>query len=431
MNNYTKLQLEAFNSMLNGENIFLTGPGGTGKTYILNEFINYYKTNISNNNNELIVTSTTGCSASLLNGVTINSWGSIGLGNEFVDYYIDNILKFKEKKNKWLNVKILIIDEISMLSPELFEKLNIIAKKIRKNNKIFGGIQIILSGDFCQLPNINSKYFCFESFIWNKVINKTYYFKEILRQNDNKFMNILNEIRLGNISEKNKKILNTRLCKKLIIDENGILPTILYSKKIDVNNYNEKKLLELINNGNLHNNFNCEYIYPKNQSEYHNEILKNYIDKNNNIFNNIILSINSQIMITKNYKLDDGTQLFNGQRGVVIDFDKSTNLPIIKFRNGLIRKIDYFDWTFELNDSTKITKKQLPIILAWAITIHKAQGLTLDYVFTDVGDSIFEYGQTYVVLSRVKSLDSLFIKNINYEKIKTHHKVINYYQSLN
>ena len=235
---------------------------------------------------------------------------------------------------------------------------------------------------------------------------------------------------MGIISEESKIILNKRLKTKLVIDKNGIIPTVLYSRKANVEEYNQKKLNELIKKDYKQFNYDSTYEFPKNQSTMYEDFLRNSIDKNQNIIDNLILTVNSQVMITNNYKLKDGTNLYNGQRGVIIGFDISTDLPIVKFRDGKEKIIEYFEWKMDFGDSMKVGKKQLPLKLAWAITIHKSQGLTLDYVFTDIGDSIFEYGQSYVVLSRVKSLESLYLKDINYEKIMVHPKVKDYYENL-
>ena len=423
----TELQIQAFNSILLGKNVFLTGAGGTGKTFILNIFIKFYKDLI--NEGVLSITSTTGCSASLLNGITLHSWAGIGLGNKLVDYYYNDIIKNLTKKKNWIKTEVLIIDEISMLNPELLEKLEILARKLRKNNQMFGGIQVILSGDFCQLPNVDTQEFCFESIIWESLIDETFYFKEVLRQNDEVFLNILSNIRNGFTNEEDKNILNSRLTEKLKKNDCGILPTVLYSRKKNVKDYNEKQLQKLIVEGNEKMEYKCIYEFPKNQSPLYQEFLKTQIDKNESIPDLIVLTIGAQIMITNNYKLEDDTQLFNGKRGVIIGFSLK-RLPIVRFLNGVDKTIDYYEWNLDLGKDMKITKKQLPIKLAWAITIHKSQGLTLDYVYTDIGGSIFEYGQTYVVLSRVRSLDSLFLKNIDYTKIKTHPKVIQYYNSI-
>ena len=164
--NLTTVQNNAFEYMLKGHNVFLTGPGGSGKTYLLNYFIDYikkqinlydYKYNDKNKNNKLAITSTTGISAMLINGITLHSWAGVELGDKLVDYYYEKIKNDKYKLPNWLNTKILIIDEVSMLNPELFQRLDILGRRLRQCDKPFGGIQLIVSGDFCQLPTVDTE----------------------------------------------------------------------------------------------------------------------------------------------------------------------------------------------------------------------------------------------------------------------------------
>ena len=421
--NLTEKQKNAFDAIIKGYNVFLTGPAGSGKSYLLNTIIEYFN---QNNIDNVYKTSLTGISALLLKGTTLHRYAGIGLGNKSIDFYIKQIYKNKNIKNRWLTTNILIIDEISMLTVELFEKLEKIAREIRKNNKPFGGIQIIMSGDFFQLPPVDSyinNSFCFQSSLWNEVINKTFNFDEIKRQSDSKFQLILNKVRVGNIDAEVKEVLNSCLHKKLV-NEYGIIPTIILSKKLMVKEHNKIEEEKLLNKKYIfkskinHININKEYI-----AQYM-EIFNKSID----IEDEQIFSIGSQVMLIVN-KPDDN--LANGSLGKIIDFENG--IPIVLFLNGIQKKINPYIWY--LNDTTKstdpnISKEQLPLIPAWAITIHRAQGATLEYIITDIGDSIFEFGQAYVVLSRVKSLEGLSLLNINFKKIKANKLVVEYYNNL-
>lgn len=425
MNILNEKQDEAFKAMINGKNIFITGPGGSGKSHVINLFVDYYKNNIENLENKLYVTSSTGLSSLLINGITINQYAGIGTGEKDVDYYVKNIQKKKPVRERWKNTDVLIIDEISMINSKLFEKLDIIAQKIRKNNSPFGGIQIICSGDFLQLPPVKSTDFCFESFTWDITIEKIFYFDKIIRQNNIEFQNVLNKIRIGNIDNDVKKVLETCRNRKLE-NKDGIIPTLLFSKKDIVKTYNDAKQQELIDNGNKTVSYNSEYIFSSKIKE---EVKQDYINLINSQFNvqdNIVFSKYSQVMLNVN-NIDEG--LANGSRGIIIDFSEKDN-PIVQFLNGKVLEIKRKDYKLEENKDN-ITKKQIPLIHAWAITIHKAQGMSLEYIQTDIGKSIFEYGQAYVVLSRIKTLEGLSLIDIDYSKIKANPKVIKFYDNLN
>ena len=171
----TSKQREAIQAIICGKNVFLTGPAGTGKSYVLKYYVNWFRENKEDENNNIHITSTTGLSALLIDGITIHRYAGIGIGDKDIDTYYNKIIKKKSLRKRWCNTHSLIIDEISIMDADLFDKLEILAKKIRKNDKPFGGIQLILSGDFLQLPPIDTNNFCFEAFSW-EIIDKTFCF---------------------------------------------------------------------------------------------------------------------------------------------------------------------------------------------------------------------------------------------------------------
>jgi len=438
--NFTPAQQAAFDSYLNGENVFITGPGGCGKSYFIQHVFKHAK----ENQKKIQVTSMTGCSAILLNccATTIHKWGCLGLGKgEEFDIY-RRILKMKKNEN-YIQTDILILDEVSMLNEKLFEILNYLCQSFRKDKtKVFGGMQIIFSGDFYQLPpvctdksNNAEANFCFQSHLWESTFHSSYVFDVNFRQHeDPKYFEMLKEIRQGNVSFDTIGEL-IQCSKKQIDPEDPIQPTKIFPIKKTVDSMNTQELQKLSAK---------KYTYPikicYNQNELPN--FKSIAEKNiqnemellmkNGIFEkDLVLCEGCQVMCICN--LDQEKNLVNGSQGVILDFhydaEKNNYYPRVKFdkiETPVI--IKEHSWILEANKNYSLN--QLPIILSWAITTHKSQGLSIEKALIDIGNNIFEYGQTYVALSRVKTLEGLYLTKVNAQKIKAHPKVIAFYKKL-
>lgn len=402
------------------KNIFITSKGaGCGKTYLLNYIKDSFGSFWGFNKN-VITTATTGVAALLLNqGRTIHNWAGIGIGDKPVSELINNIKKCKADL-RWMKVDILIIDEISLMSPSLFDKLEEIARLIRNNNKPFGGIQLILSGDWLQLPNIDSEYYAFESKSWNKCIDITVYLKKILRQKNIHFQYILNLIRIGNINSEVKETLLSRVNKNLD-NPYGIKPTKLFCINSDIERINNNELNKLKKKG----QYIKDYLIQINL-KYKSNLSFDQICKLSNLPKNLNLTEGCQVMLLTNLNLD--SELVNGSRGIIKTFSEN-GLPIVTFLNNMTIEIEYKNIDIVIDDKIIGTIKQIPLKLAYASTIHKMQGSTLDYVIIDL-EKMFEVSQGYVGLSRVKDLDCLSISKINFEKFKVNKKALQFYEEL-
>jgi ATP-dependent DNA helicase PIF1 len=428
-------QKHAFELFQQGQSIFITGPGGCGKSYLLTHIKDYCDQHLYN----IGVTAMTGCAGSLIGGQTLHGWGGIGLAKESAPDLVRKLQKKPPLLRRWKSVKVLIIDEVSMMSMELFNKIHLIAQGIRKNDLFFGGIQVVLCGDFAQLDPIGSDKFSFESSIWKEHMDKnTVYLSQIIRQDDPVFQNILTNLRLGKLTKEDKDILNSRVTCDLTDSEvsvsdgdkelGKIKATLLYPLKKDVHRINNVELKKLVDQGNKSHTYNSMDFVVNRKSKApavlrssHTDVL----DKCTNSPPHLVLAVGAQVMLTKNKSVEEG--LVNGSRGVVLEINE-LHCPIVMFDNGVQLTITPEAFEVESGDSL-ITRKQVPLILAWALTIHKCQGATLTNVITDLSD-IFGYAQAYVTLSRVKSLEGLFIKSINYGKIACNPKVRTYYNSL-
>lgn len=428
-------QQHAFEMFKSGNSIFITGQGGCGKSFLIQHIREY----CDERQMQIGVTALTGCAASLINGQTLHGWSGIGLAKESAPDIIRHLQRRPPTYKRWQSTQVLIIDEVSMMSMELFNKLHLIAQGIRRNDLFFGGIQLVLCGDFAQLEPIGSNKLCFESQLWQQHIDSnTVCLSQIIRQSDPVFQGLLSRLRLGELTKEDIEILNSRLMtdesEANIAVSDGehnigtIKATVLYPLKKDVNRINNTELQKLLTAGaKSHTCKSYDYVVSRKgkQAQHLRDTHVEQLNKCTNAPESLVLAVGAQVMLTKNKSLDEG--LVNGSRGVVLSINE-VGSPVVMFDNGQQLTIVPEVFEIESGDSV-ISRRQIPLILAWALTIHKCQGATLTNVITDLSD-IFGYAQAYVTLSRIRSLDGLFIVSINYSKIRCNPKVKRYYKQL-
>lgn len=416
---FSEKQKQCLQMMKEGHNVFLTGSAGTGKSLLISSYVKEYQ-----HHRNIAITATTGTAAVLLNGTTLFSYLGIGLGNASSDLLIIQIKKNKFFLKRWNDLDVLIIDEISMMSPELFDKLELVARSIRRNPRPFGGIQLILTGDFFQLPNINQKdMFCFDATSWNDCIGSNVICLNInyRQEDDDLFQKCLSEVRYGTLSDETMAVLKERE-NVILTNEFGIIPTKIYSLNLNVDEENETQINKLFEKDNNLQFYNYELDYEVFKKV---TMLEEKIRKSCNAPFTLELCKGAQVMLL--YNMDIESKLVNGSRGIVIGFENDD--PIVKFMSGKVRVIPRKVWEIEENNEIVISVSQIPLKLAYATTVHRSQGATIDYAEVDM-EGIFEYGQAYVALSRVKSLVGLSIKKFNPLVIKAHPKVIKFYSQL-
>jgi len=435
-------QQNAFDTYLQGSNLFITGPGGSGKSLLIKMI---YEDACKKGKN-IHVTAMTGCAAILLNckAKTLHSWAGIGLGNAKVDELVNKVNKNKFSKALWRGTNILVVDEVSMLSLKLFNLLNQIGQKVRGNTKFFGGIQLIFSGDFYQLPpvgnkdDLESQQFCFESEFWNLVFPYQTQLVRIFRQTDEKYTSVLNQIREGVIKKSTNTLLNS--CVGREKNQNLVIePTKLFPTKNKVDNINTSKISILTGDVKEYKLKHCadaevttkaEREIRRTYSEKDIQIELEYLAGNLNCEKELKLKVGAQVMCIINIQNDNKElEICNGSQGIVVGFCEVTRFPRVKYNNGCEMVMSPYLWLSEKIPGVGIS--QVPLILAWALTIHKSQGATLDTAEIDIGHEIFECGQSYVALSRVKSLDGVYLTSFDITKIKINKKVKQYYEGLN
>jgi len=386
----------ALEILLAGENAFVTGPAGTGKTYVLNQFIRLAKYE----GKHVSVTATTGLAASHLGGTTIHSWAGIGVADELPSGFAEHMAKGRREIIEKTDV--LIIDEISMLHDYRLDMIDEVCRVVRQNpDEAFGGIQVVMSGDFFQLPPVNRREareggFVVMSQAWRDLKPVICYLDEQFRQNETDILaEILDAIRSGNLRRHHAEALLER--SELHPPADTIF-TELHTVNVDVDTQNEARLVELEGD---------EISYEQTTTGS-----ANYVE---NLQRSVLapkilrLKKGALVMAVKN-SLD--RKYHNGSLGTVVDFEPGTDYPIVEFTNG--REVTMQPDTWELRDGDKkrASITQIPLRLAWAITVHKSQGMTLDAALIDLRKA-FVPGMGYVALSRVRSLDTLFLRGIN------------------
>lgn len=428
-------QEEALERILQGDNVFLTGPGGTGKSFLIERIVETFE----EKKHKVAVTALTGCAALLLGhqAKTIYSWAGIGLGREPAGKIATDIRKLPYKNKvlrRWLLTRTLIIDEVSMMTPALLELLDDVGQLVRRDPRPFGGIQVVLVGDFFQLPPVMKQegegkmetQFAFESPRWATLNLKNVILHKMIRQENAQFQEILNQARWGRLTKESFEVLDARQGQRW--QNLKIKPTLLFSRRAEVEMINERNLAALQGPTQTFHaktvfDTTCQKDYTEKSPDVARAITK--LDRDAPYKATLELKVGTQVMLV--YNLDQEHGLVNGSRGVVEGF--KDGLPLVLFK-GHDEPISIGRQTWESEDLEGVKRSQIPLILAYAVTIHKCQGATLDSALIDIGPSTFEVGQAYVALSRVKSLESLYIYDVDPLAFKAHPKVCRFYETL-
>lgn len=385
----------ALEIMLSGESVLLTGPAGAGKTFVLNQFIRIAKSE----GKHVSVTATTGLAATHLGGTTIHSWAGIGVSDELPPRFADHVAK--GRRDIIEKTDVLIIDEISMLHDFRLDMVDEACRLVRKKpDTPFGGIQLIMSGDFFQLPPINrgdsrAGGFVVSSKAWQELDPTICYLQEQHRQDDEVLLDILNALRAGDIRRNHAETLLARVEEQ---PPEGSILTELHTVNIDVDRLNEIKLAELEGD-------ELRYGQTTTGSDNYVENLQRSVLAPSELR----LKKGALVMAVKN-SLD--RKYANGSLGIVSDFDPVTEYPIVEFKNGRTVLMQPDTWELRDGDKKRASITQIPLRLAWAITVHKSQGMTLDAARIDLRKAFVE-GMGYVALSRVKNLENLYLTGIN------------------
>ncbi|MFA6446003.1 MAG: AAA family ATPase [Candidatus Paceibacterota bacterium] len=387
-------QLEALNILKTGRSVFLTGSAGSGKTYLLNKYIAY----IRGLGGDVAITASTGIAATHMGGMTIHAWSGLGISDDLSESDIYELLDRPHLKGRFARTHVLIIDEVSMLHDFQLDLVDAILRIARKNDEPFGGMQVIFCGDFFQLPPIARSYdmpvaFAFSARSWKERAPVVCYLEEQHRQKEGELLDILNAMRSHTVEDKHREILQSRMGKTSVSHEGG---TKLFTHNVDVDTINLRELEKI-------DGPSREYdMTSKGSAKLVMAVKKSCLAPEK-----LLLKKGARVMFVKN-NFEQG--YVNGTLGTVIGFDHDG--PIVQTLTGKRIKVTTAEWRIDDEGKTKALISQIPLRLAWAITVHKSQGMSLDTAEIDLS-KCFEPGMGYVALSRVRSLEGLLLSGIN------------------
>ena len=399
------IQAQTLEILKTGANAFLTGEPGSGKTYVLNRYIDWLiACDIS-----VAITASTGIAATHIGGTTIHSWAGIGARDTLTQYDLDNIMGNEKTVRRVKKARVLIIDEISMLDGRVLDMVETVCRTVKQSGESFGGMQVVLVGDFFQLPPIAGRgemsRFAFESRAWESAKFLTCYLTEQHRQEDELLLGLLNSIRKNDVDESHYTLLS----EQTDVGYTDIEPTKLYTHNSDVDSMNTSRLKEL----------NAASVHFKMDTKGNKYVVETLV-KNCLSPETLELRKEAMVMCTKN-NFEVG--YVNGTLGRVVDFDREDGFPVIETSDGRSIKIAPQSWSVIEDGKVKGEITQVPLRLAWAITVHKSQGMSLDAAEIDLRNA-FTYGQGYVALSRVRSLTGMKIIGLNSQALLVDPRVV-------
>ncbi|XP_075391883.1 ATP-dependent DNA helicase PIF1 isoform X2 [Tenrec ecaudatus] len=403
-------QAAVLNVVLKGQSVFFTGSAGTGKSYLLKRILGSLPPTGT------VATASTGVAACHIGGTTLHAFAGIGSGRAPLAQCVA-LAQRPGVQQGWLNCQRLVIDEISMVEADLFDKLEAVARAVRRQDKPFGGIQLIICGDFLQLPPVTKgsqpPQFCFQAKSWKRCVPVTLELTQVWRQADQAFISLLQAVRLGRCTDEMTRQLQATATHKVGWD--GIVATRLCTHQDDVAVTNQKRLQKLP--GEVHS-FEATDSDPEQART---------LDAQCPASRLLQLKLGAQVMLLKNLAVSRG--LVNGARGVVVGFEEGKGLPQVRFLCGVTEVIRADRWTVQVTGGQLISRQQLPLQLAWAISIHKSQGMSLDCVEISLG-RVFASGQAYVALSRARSLQGLRVLDFNPTVVCCDPQVLRFYAAL-